>query len=106
MKLLFIPFSLISSRLAGLTGKKLADRIWSLVDDRRPPKPDQRGASWPKLAAALAIEGAIFRLVSGIADQAARRWFASLTGRWPGDQPEQEEPEGTERDKGEREKAE
>ena len=88
MKLLFIPFSILASRLAGLTGKKLVDRIWSLIDDRRAPKPDERGASWPKLAAALLIEGAIFRLVSGIADQAARRWFAGLTGRWPGERPE------------------
>jgi Protein of unknown function (DUF4235) len=106
MKLLFIPFSLLSSRLAGLTGKKLADRIWSLIDDRRPPKPDQRGASWPKLAAALVLEGAIFRLVSGIADQAARRWFASLTGRWPGEQPEQAASEHAGQSKGEQGKSE
>jgi hypothetical protein len=106
MKLLFVPFSILSSRLAGLTGKKLAERIWSLIDERRPPKPDQRGASWPKLAAALAIEGAIFRLVSGIADQAARRWFASLTGRWPGEQPEQDSPEKGEHGKDEHDRRE
>jgi hypothetical protein len=91
MKLLFAPFAIIASRLAGLTGKKLADRIWSLIDDRRAPKPNERGASWGKLAAALVIEGAIFRLVSGVADQAARRWFARLTGRWPGEKPEHED---------------
>ncbi len=88
VKLMFAPISVIASRLAGLTGRKLAERIWSLIDDRRPPKPDEPTRSWPKLVAALVIEGAIFRLVSGVADQAARRWFARLTGRWPGDQPE------------------
>lgn len=85
MKLLFAPVSFLAGRIAGVTGRKLADRIWSLIDDRRPPKPDQRAPSWGKLAAALVIEGAVFRLVSGVADQAARRWFAGLTGRWPGE---------------------
>jgi hypothetical protein len=98
MRLLFAPFSIIASRLAGLTGKKLADRLWSLIDDRRPPKPDERGASWGKLVTALLIEGAIFRLVSGIADQAARRWFARLTGRWPGEKPEPEQAPAEQRE--------
>ncbi|MHB8531593.1 MAG: DUF4235 domain-containing protein [Solirubrobacteraceae bacterium] len=88
VKLMFAPISLIASRIAGLTGRKLAERVWSLIDKRRPPQPDEPARSWGKLVAALAIEGAIFRLVSGLADQAARRWFARLTGRWPGDQPE------------------
>lgn len=88
VKLMFAPISIVASRIAGMTGRKLVNRIWSLIDDRRPPKPDQPARSWPKLVAALVIEGAIFRLVSGLADQASRRWFASLTGRWPGDQPD------------------
>ena len=87
MKLLFAPFNIIASRLAGITGRKITDRTWSLIDDSEPPKPNQRGASWGKLAAALILEGAVFRLVSGVADQAARRWFAHLTGRWPGEKP-------------------
>ena len=94
MKLLFAPFSIIASRIAGLTGRKLADRIWSLIDDRRPPQPDEPVPSWGKFAAALVIQGAIFRLVSGLADQAARRWFARLTGRWPGEKPEPEQANG------------
>ncbi len=40
-----------------------------------------------KLIAALAIEGAIFRVVKGLTDHGARRGFASLTGRWPGEDP-------------------
>jgi hypothetical protein len=93
MKLLFIPFSLIASRLAGLTGKKVTDRLWSLVDDRRPPKPDEPGVGWGRLAGALLIEGAVFRLLAGIADHAARRWFERLTGRWPGERHESEQAE-------------
>jgi Protein of unknown function (DUF4235) len=91
VKLLFAPFRILASRIAGVTGRKLADRIWSLIDDRRPPKPDERAPSWGKLIAALVIEGAVFKLVSGVADQAARRWFAHLTGRWPGRKAEQQD---------------
>ena len=38
-----------------------------------------------KLAAALAIEGAVFRTVRGLADHGSRRTFARLTGSWPGE---------------------
>jgi hypothetical protein len=88
MKLLFAPIGFISGRIAGLTSRRLADRMWRLIDDRSPPRPDERSAPWPKLVAALLIEGAVFRVVSGITDQAARRWFARMTGRWPGSEPE------------------
>jgi Protein of unknown function (DUF4235) len=84
MKLLFRPVSIVSGLLAGLVGKKLFERVWALVDEKDPPQPDQRGVSWPKLVAALMIEGAVFRLVKGAVDHVARGWFAGLTGRWPG----------------------
>jgi hypothetical protein len=85
MKLLFAPISIVSGRLAGLTARRLTDRLWSVVDDAQPPRPEQRAAAWPKLAAGLAVEGAVFAVVSGLTDHAARQWFASFTGRWPGE---------------------
>ncbi len=85
MKLLFVPISIISGRIAGLTARRLTDRVWGLVDHERPPRPDQRSATWPKLAARLAVEGAVTALVSGLTNHAARRWFAGFTGRWPGE---------------------
>jgi len=42
-------------------------------------------------AAALLVEGAIFRLVRGMADHGARHSFAKVTGTWPGE--ERPEPE-------------
>ena len=42
--------------------------------------------SLAKLAIALLIEGAIFRLVKGLFDHAARRGFAHMTGEWPGEE--------------------
>jgi hypothetical protein len=91
MKFLFTPFSVIAGVLAGLVGKKIFERLWGLIDDEEPPSPEHREFSWPKLTAALLIEGAIFSLVKGLTDHGARRAFAKGTGTWPGDErPESE----------------
>jgi hypothetical protein len=86
MKLVFIPVSILGGLLAGLIGQKVFDAIWGKVDEEEPPHPDQREVSLGKLAAALLIEGAIFRLVKGLFDHAARRGFARVTGEWPGEE--------------------
>jgi hypothetical protein len=85
MKLAFVPVSVLGGLLAGLIGQKVFDAIWGKVDEEEPPQPDHRQVSLPKLAIALAIEGAIFRLVKGLFDHAARRGFARMTGAWPGE---------------------
>ncbi len=91
MKLVFTPVSVIAGVLAGLAGKKIFERLWGLIDDEEPPSPEHREFSWPKLIAALLIEGAIFRLVKGLTDHGARRAFAKSTGTWPGEErPESE----------------
>lgn len=91
MKLIFLPFSVALGLLAGLVGKKIFDQIWGLIDEEEPPEAKHREFEWPKLVAALLIEGAIFRLVKGLADHGARRSFARVTGSWPGE--EAPEPE-------------
>ena len=91
MKLAFLPISILGGILAGLIGRKAFDAIWGRVDDQEPPQPEHREVTLAKLAIALAIEGAIFRLVKGLFDHAARRGFARMTGEWPGD--EKPEPE-------------
>ncbi len=91
MKFLFMPISIAAGLLAGLLGKKIFERLWGLVDDEEPPSPEHRELSWPKLIAALAVEGAIFRLVKGLTDHGARLAFAKGTGSWPGE--ERPEPE-------------
>jgi uncharacterized protein DUF4235 len=91
VKLLFTPVSVVAGLLAGLAGAKIFERLWGLIDDEEPPSPEHREFSWPKLIAALLIEGAIFRLVRGLTDQGARRVFAKSTGKWPGEErPESE----------------
>ncbi|MFL5899812.1 MAG: DUF4235 domain-containing protein [Solirubrobacterales bacterium] len=91
MKIVFTPFSILLGLIAGMVGKKIFERAWSLVDDKEPPRPEHRELSWPKLVVALLAEGAIFRLVKGLVDHGARTSFAKATGAWPGEEaPERE----------------
>ena len=85
-KILFVPFSVIGGFLAGKIATFTFERLWRLVDDQESPEPDQRAVRWPKLIAALAIEGAIFRAVRGVFDRGSREMFTRLTGSWPGEE--------------------
>jgi hypothetical protein len=91
MKIAFIPISILGGLVAGFIGQKAFDAIWGKVDEHEPPQPDHREVSLPKLAIALIIEGAIFRLAKGLFDHVARRGFERWTGEWPGE----EHPEGS-----------
>ena len=90
-KIAFIPFSIIGGFLAGVVGKKIFEQIWGLIDDQEPPEPKHRDIEYGKLIAAMAIEGAIFRVLRALVDNQARRVFARATGEWPGE--EEPEPE-------------
>ena len=89
MKFLFIPVSVGGGFAAGLFAKKVFELLWGLIDDEEAPEPEHRRIDLRKLALALALEGAIFRLVRGFFDHGARQSFLRLTGSWPGE----EEPE-------------
>lgn len=91
MKILFAPISIAAGLLAGLLAQKIFERLWAVIDDEDPPEPDDREAPVLKLLAALAIEGAIFRLAKGFTDRGARSGFAAVVGRWPGDDRAREE---------------
>lgn len=85
MKILFAPIGVLAGLAAGFAAQKGFERIWAAFDDEDPPGPEDREVSYPKLLTALALEGAIFRLVKGMTDRGARSGFASLTGSWPGE---------------------
>jgi hypothetical protein len=91
MKLIFAPISIVLGLVAGAVGRRAFEAAWGVIDEEEPPDPQHREIAWPKLIAALAIEGAIFRLVKGLVDHGSRSSFAKLTGRWPGE--EAPEPE-------------
>jgi len=84
-RILFAPLSIIGGILAGLVGSKLFEFIWGRIDDREPPEPADRETTWLKLGIALALQGAIFRLVRGAFDHGARRAFLKSTRTWPGE---------------------
>jgi Protein of unknown function (DUF4235) len=86
MKAIFTPLSIVLGLIAGMVGKKVFEKAWSLVDDEEPPRPEHREFSWRKLIVALLVEGAIFRLVKGLVDHGARTSFAKATGTWPGEE--------------------
>ena len=86
MKVLFAPIGILAGLAAGFAAQKGFERIWAIVDDEQAPEVENRAVSYPKLVLALLLEGAIFRLVKGMVDRGARVGFASLTGRWPGEE--------------------
>lgn len=86
MKLVFTPISMAAGLAAGLAAKKLFERIWARIDDAEPPSPEQQEVNWPKLITALVIEGAVFRLVKGLADHGARELTLRYAGAWPGEE--------------------
>lgn len=85
MKWLFAPIGILAGLAAGFAAQKGFERVWAAFDDEDAPEIEDRRVSYPKLVAALALEGAIFRLVKGMTDRGARLGFASLTGAWPGE---------------------
>lgn len=88
-KLFFIPISVAGGLLAGFVSKKIFDQVWGLIDQEEPPDSAHREISMPKLIAAAAIQGAIFRVAKETSDHYGRRAFATVSGSWPG----QERPE-------------
>ena len=86
MKLLFTPFSIVAGLLAGMVGKKVFEQIWGLIDDQEPPESEHRDASWGKVVAAAALQGAIFTATRRAVDRGARTAFQSATGTWPGEE--------------------
>jgi len=86
MKLAFAPIGILAGLLAGFAAQKGFQRIWAILDEEKPPDPNDREARLSKLVPALLVEGAIFRLTKGLVDRGARGGFARLTGIWPGDE--------------------
>jgi len=86
VKLLFTPLSILGGLAAGALGKKAFDALWGLIDDEEAPEPKHREIPLVKLVLALLVQGAIFRLVRGMADHGMRHGYARLTGSWPGEE--------------------
>ncbi len=84
MKLVYKPFGITIGILAGLGSKKLFQAIWGVFDDEEPPRPTTQEAAWPKILAAAAFQGVVFKLVRAGVDRAGAKGFNYFTGTWPG----------------------
>jgi len=83
-RLMFAPVKLVARRVAPRLAGRLFAGLWRAVDDSAaPPRAEVRQPSMTRLALALALEGATIAVVRGVLDQASRRQFARITGRWP-----------------------
>lgn len=84
MKLLYKPFGIVLSLLAGFAAKKVFNVVWGLFDETEPPKPTTQETSWPKVLGAAAVQGVTFKVVKAAVDRSGARGFEYLTGAWPG----------------------
>ena len=83
-KILFTPFSVAFSLIAGLVARKLFDRVWHVIDDEDPPDPGEELEPLPRILLAAALQSAVFALARVLFDRQARKTFRGLTGTWPG----------------------
>jgi len=86
VKVVFAPIGILAGLAAGFAAQKGFERIWAVFDDEEAPEAEDRFVSYPKLLVALALEGALFRVVKGMVDRGTRLSFASVTGVWPGEE--------------------
>jgi hypothetical protein len=85
VKLLYKPIGLLLGLLAGLIGKKAFDFAWTKIDDQDPPKGTTKDAPWPRILAAAALQGVIFKTVRVTVDRYGAIAWQYLTGFWPGE---------------------
>ena len=85
MKLIYKPIGLALGLLAGFIGTAIFNKVWSLFDDEEPPKPTTQRVTWPKVLAAAALQGAIFRVTRAAIDRGGASGWWRVFGVWPGE---------------------
>jgi hypothetical protein len=87
-KILYRPFGLVSSVIAGLIAGQIFQQVWKRAlpgehDD--PPKALESEYSWKEVMMGALIQGAIFAAVRAAVSRGGARAFERWTGEWPGD---------------------
>ncbi len=83
-KILFTPFSIAFSLIAGLVARKVFDRVWHVVDKEDPPDPGEELEPLRRILLAAVLQSTVFALARALFDRQARKTFRGLTGTWPG----------------------
>ena len=85
-KVLYRPFALLTSVLAGVIAGAVFKQIWkAAAGEEDAPGARESEYDWRVVVAAAAVQGAVFGLVKAAVDRGGARAFERLTGVWPGD---------------------
>lgn len=87
-KILYRPWGLISSLLAGAVAGSVFKQVWKVAtpgDNQDAPKPLESEYSFKEVLIASAVRGAIFTTVKAAVNRGGARVFQRWTGEWPGD---------------------
>lgn len=85
MKLLYKPIAIVAGVVAGRAANSTFQSLWSLIDDRDPPKPTTAGVTLDKVMIAAVLEAATQAAAGVIAARASAQVFNYLFGVWPGE---------------------
>jgi hypothetical protein len=85
MSLIYKPIGIFLGLAAGLLGKRVFNVVWSKIDEEDPPKATTQETTWPKLLAASAVQGVIFKTTRVAVDRYGAKGWYYLTGSWPGE---------------------
>jgi hypothetical protein len=84
IKLLYRPMALLLSALSAAAAGRLTKIVWAKLsgEDDAPSARDEH-RRWGEIAAAAALEGAVFGGTRAVVDRAGAKVFARATGIWP-----------------------
>ena len=83
-RILFAPFSIAGSLIAGLVARKAFNALWSAIDDEEPPEAGEEREPLARILLATVLQAVVFAGARTLFDRQARRVFRGLTGSWPG----------------------
>ena len=83
--ILYKPIGIVAGILAGLLSSRIFNFLWSRIDDEDPPKANTQMAPMPKVLAAAALQGMVFKMVRAGVDRKLAQGTHYMTGVWPGE---------------------
>jgi Protein of unknown function (DUF4235) len=87
MKLLYKPFGMAVTALAGLAAARVYTRLWrGLTHHEETPQAMNEDSTWGQVLIASAFKGALSAVAKAASRRSAASGYASLTGTWPGKQ--------------------
>jgi hypothetical protein len=77
--------SLVVGLVAARAGKAAFRSLWSLIDDRDPPKPTVADATLQHVVLASVLEAGTMAAAGAVGERVAAQTFNYLFGVWPGE---------------------